>query len=172
MNAICAWCGTDLGPREAHEKDADTITHGICGPCFDNVLSASSQTLEQLLDRLDAPVLVVGPNGQVQFGNRHAAALLNKPPHRIRNVLGGEAIECVHAREPGGCGGTEHCKACAIRRSVMETFETGESCLHKSADYRVHTSGGVVPKRLEVSTEKYGGVVLLRIDELAEAECP
>ena len=40
----------------------------------------------------------------------------------------GEALRCLHALEdPGGCGFGPHCRECTMRRTMMTTFETGQS---------------------------------------------
>jgi hypothetical protein len=78
-------------------------------------------------------------------------------------------MECARARLPGGCGKTEHCKACAIRNTVMETHATGKAVEKREAYQLVITPRGETKMRLLISTEKINQVVLLRIDEMAPA---
>ncbi|MDA8429766.1 MAG: response regulator [Geobacteraceae bacterium] len=49
----------------------------------------------------------------------------------INNLLGrriGEALRCVHTLDcSAGCGFGPHCQACAVRQTVVATYETGQS---------------------------------------------
>ena len=77
-------------------------------------------------------------------------------------------FECAYARLPEGCGGTVHCSGCAIRRSVYETYETGESRNNIPATLRCDLNNPSHDVIMHISTEKMGNVVLLRIDKV----CP
>jgi hypothetical protein len=79
------------------------------------------------LDRLAAPVLVVDDNARIVAANEKACTLLGKMVDEIVGTLSGCAIECVHARQDGGCGKTVHCKSCTIRITVRDTYTTGKS---------------------------------------------
>ena len=104
----------------------------------------------------DAVVLMASPR---------VAALLerNEPLHGLR---AGAVFECANARLPGGCGRTVHCSGCALRRTVTDTFTTGRSHLRVPAYLRRRRNEGAVTVSLLITTEKVGGVVLLRIDHV------
>jgi len=144
------------------------ITGDICGECLERIGKQGGMGLVDLLDRLDAPVLLVGEDGKARQANKHMRAMLGKEPSEIDGRLGGEVFECVHAREPGGCGRAIHCSGCAIRRSVMDTFTTGRS-LHKVPAY-LHRD--MITEYIEIdlliSTEKAFNAVLLRIDHIGQ----
>ena len=78
--------------------------------------------------------------------------------------LGGEVFECDYSYLPGVCGKTQHCGACAIRRAVTTTYETGEALAGHGVTLHQRTPGGVHDVRLTISTQKIGEVVFLRID--------
>ena len=86
-------------------------------------------------------------------------------PH-IEGFKGGDVFECAYAKLPEGCGETNHCDGCSIRKTVMDTFQTGKSHL-KTPAYLFH---GIPDNndeiRFLISTEKVKDVVLLRIDEV------
>ncbi len=48
-------------------------------------------------------------------------------------LLGGEFLECVHARMPERCGHTVHCGACTVRNAVEHTLATGEALEQRPA---------------------------------------
>ena len=55
-----------------------------------------------------------------QFAGREASELIGK--------YGGEALGCLNALDdPKGCGFGPHCQECTVRRTVLDTFETGRS---------------------------------------------
>ena len=55
-----------------------------------------------------------------QFAGAAAAELIGR--------RGGEALRCLHALDdPEGCGFGPFCQDCPVRRTVVETFETGRS---------------------------------------------
>lgn len=49
-------------------------------------------------------------------------------PKDILGRLPGEVLRCVHyLDDPDGCGAGPACQACALRNTIMQTFETGKS---------------------------------------------
>jgi hypothetical protein len=103
---------------------------------------------------------------RVCTGNKHARRMFGGGISRLDGRRGGEVIECVHAREPGGCGGTLHCKSCTIRRTVLDTFATGRSFVRVPAYPDVQTESGVKTLNVWISTEKVGTFVLLQIENI------
>ena len=75
-------------------------------------------------------------------------------------------IDRVYSQLPGGCGNTEHCQACAIRRSVTNTHLPGDSRRRVPAYQDIQTPHGMCEMRFTISTEKVGRFVLLQIDEV------
>jgi len=122
--------------------------------------------LEEFLNSLKLPVLVVNGTGVIVTGNDYARKLLRKGPVEIEGYRGGEVFECAYARLPEGCGNTMHCSGCTIRRTVMETHGTGKSFLRVPAT--LNTGAPQKPAGIEllISTEKIAELVLLRIDEM------
>jgi transcriptional regulator with PAS, ATPase and Fis domain len=169
MRVICAWCHQELEADPQYADDPESrISHGICPACKDYFLSGRRPTLDKFLDRLAVPVLVVDTEGNILLASQHALDILGKNLKRVQGYKGGEAMECAYARLPGGCGQTVHCKACTIRNSVMETFNTGQSLLRVPAYLDRRTDDGVVRIRFQISTQKVEDTVLLRIDQVSQ----
>jgi PAS domain-containing protein len=169
MRVICAWCHQELEADPQHADEPGTeISHGICPSCKDYFLSGRRPTLDEFLNRLAVPVLVVDEQGVIALANQHALDILGKELNTVQGYKGGDAMECAYARLPGGCGKTEHCKACTIRNSVMETFDTGQSLLRVPAYLNRRTDDGTVRIRFLISTEKVDDTVLLRIDQVGQ----
>jgi hypothetical protein len=163
MSNVCVRCQAELPPKNATKSFV--VTNSICPDCRKQLLQTPRPlSLTEFLNRFAAPVLVVDSNVRVQGCNEQAQALLGKTPPDMLHHLSGDVIECAYARLPGGCGNTEHCKACTIRRTVSTTHATGVSQEQVPAYADIMTPGGVREKRFLISTEKVGQFVLLRID--------
>jgi hypothetical protein len=124
----------------------------------------------EFLDRLGVPILLAESEPRVLTANKPARDLLGKGLGDIEGHKGGEVIECVYASTPDGCGQDVHCKACTIRNTVLETFETGKNFLRVKAFPDIQFDQDTRTMSLEISTEKVGDVVLLRIDDFGEAD--
>ena len=170
MKKVCAWCKADLGETPSERHPPETITHGICGPCHLRLLRANTETLRDFLDRLGVPVLLMEQEGRVLSANGPAQRLLGKALPDIEDRLGGEVLECIHASEPGGCGGTIHCKSCTIRLTVMDTYATGTCHAGVPAYQDIRDAAGDTRVRFLISTEKVGSYVMLRIDSMREQQ--
>lgn len=169
MKIICAWCEKEIGNKlDQAEASNFEISHGICGSCKDYFFSDQARTLDQFLNQLDAPVLMVNPQGEVVLANNQALQFLGKDLASVQGFMGGDVMECVYAKLPEGCGDTQHCVACTIRDNVMATFKTGKSLRRVPAFLNRLKRHSVHQIRFLVSTERVDEVVLLRIDEVIE----
>ena len=169
MKRECAWCGGSLEDIENH-ADKTPITHGICDSCAKKLLSQPSESLHEFLDRLGIPVLLCDNKNNISAANSLASDILGKKLTIIETNRIGDVLECIYADNPEGCGNTVHCKSCTIRRTILETYSSGNNKERVKA--YPDTQFGDKDKDLcfEISTEKVGEFVLLRIDDLREEE--
>ena len=168
IKQICAYCNAELGTIEGADPEV-LISHGICEKCLPKMAGTYVKTFTEFLDSIKAPVFVVDGNVQILTVNAAGQNMLSKSSENLHGRLGGEAIDCVHSKEPGGCGKTIHCKSCAIRRSVATTSATGNPCLKVPAYADLGDVTRNTKVRFLISTRKAGAVVLLQIDEAAPA---
>jgi transcriptional regulator with PAS, ATPase and Fis domain len=166
MKRICAWCKKELHGVNSQAGTENVITHGICRNCRDNILFQLGVELELFLDSLDVPIVLVNREGTVVTVNNQAKTMLCKDLPEIEGYKGGEVFECAYARLPEGCGNTTHCSGCTIRRTVMQTYETGKSFLRVPATLNRNTPEDSEKMNLLISTERLAELVLLRIDKL------
>jgi PAS domain-containing protein len=160
MRAICSYCEAEMGEREP--LGDPRVTHGICQPCFDYFEAQwDGQRLGQYLDRFDTPVVAVSPEGRVIAINTAMARQMGVDSREVEGLLGGEFMECVHARLPQRCGNTVHCSACTIRGAIERTMATGEPAPRQPA--RVQRVAGSVD--MLISTTRQGEWVQLVIEE-------
>ena len=167
MKTVCGWCLAELKPEDGK---GGGVSHGMCAECAAFIrANRPGRTLRSFLENLPVPVLAMDAEARVAVSNAAARTLLGRTAEEtVVGRLGGEALECAYARLPGGCGRTEHCKACAVRNAVMETHATGKPRDRVVAHQVLNAPGGPRRQRLLIATEKQGDVVLLRIDEVGE----
>ncbi len=84
--------------------------------------------LYELIDKFHDPVLIVDEDGRVVATNKTIENIIGrgKSYKDYAGLLAGEVMECVYASLPEGCGKTEHCIACDIRKTIMATMEDGK----------------------------------------------
>jgi hypothetical protein len=130
------------------------------------LFSERGKKLTSFLEKLAAPVVAVDDTGGVRTANRQARMLLQKELSDIEGYKGGDVFECAYAKLPEGCGQTIHCSGCTIRRTVMDTMQSGKSHLKTPAclNRGIPDAHGKID--LLITTEKVGEMVFLRIDEV------
>jgi hypothetical protein len=169
VKRICAWCSRDMGDVHTAQPE-NAISHGICRDCLDNLTFQGGVTIQTYIDSISIPIIVLAiQRGRaiVRAVNKRASLTLRKQPEEMVQHLAGNVFECAYARHPEGCGGTVHCSACAIRKSVLRTFETGEPQRMVPAVLR-HEQNGMPPQIvMHITTVKAHDMVMLRIESMA-----
>ena len=73
-------------------------------------------------------MLLVDRERRICQANKLAAEFARTTTADLLGRRGGEALGCLHALDdPQGCGFGPHCQHCVVRRTVIDTFETGQS---------------------------------------------
>lgn len=167
MKRVCAWCHKLLGYVQFSGMDPDEITHGICTDCAAKLLAEDhASESDDPLQGSEVPALLIGEDLRIRAVNELACQLLNKSHQALMDHLAGEAIDCIHSMEPGGCGKTPFCQNCNIRHSMLKTRATGESC--QAVAYPTLQPEGQVSQifQMDLSTQKYGDDILLCIENV------
>lgn len=160
MRVVCSYCRKYL-PDKAPLDDEGT-SHTICPECYDYfVEQLEGLPLDKYLDRFDAPVMIVDDDCRIVAANAKAADITGKPEREIVGKYGGNALECVYSRLPGGCGKTVHCETCAIRRAVQQALETGKPQMR--IPVHIQREDGEVS--LKFSVVKIGALIRIMIEE-------
>jgi len=168
MRRICASCKRELPSSDPGANEDTPVSHGLCDACMETMLLAElGQPLTEFLGTFDTPIALVGPGTTIRAANERACALLGTDPRTLSGQKWGDIIACRHASNPNGCGRGIHCKSCTIRRTVEMTKMTGRPMVRVRAypDTQVGVPPGELRPYIEISTEKVGDLVLLRIDE-------
>lgn len=119
--------------------------------------------LDEYLDGLGRPILLVDGTGRVLAMNQQLADLIGADAKGTVGLLGGEAMACVHSRLPEGCGRTVHCRECAVRRSVETVARTGKAMKRVSA--YLDTAMGRIDMKVSAKPAK-AGIVQVTIEEM------
>jgi PAS domain-containing protein len=163
VRVVCSYCHCHLRDLPGERSG---VSHGMCDACaehFDRLWAGIS--LSEYLEGLPHPVLVVDAEGRVAAANRAVGAMVGRDARALRGLLGGEAMACAHSRLPEGCGRTEHCRECAIRRTVEKVARTGRAARGVRAWLR--TDAGTA--QLQVSVEPYQGLFRVTVDDARPA---
>ena len=165
MNYVCAWCRNPLSIDDM--KPDDIVSHCFCPGCREKLDPGRDPvSFQDYLNGMTVPVLLLDADVGIVTANRAACEDLGIDPGSVEGRLGGDAIECINARLPGGCGKTVHCRTCAIRNTVTDTYRTSESHYGVPAHADCGTPEGVRKTRFLISTEKLGNLVVLRIEDI------
>lgn len=168
MKVVCSYCRKDLG-RKPPLGDGG-VTHVMCPECGAYFGAQwRGMSYPEYVSRFPYPVVLLEGEVRVVAINAPACDLLGRRPSEVIGLLGGEALECAHARLPGGCGKTVHCPACAIRNTVTATHRTGRATDRAPATLR-RRDGQVLS--LLVSTRLEGQVVRVVVEPAEAAARP
>src|SRR5690242_16541485 len=105
----------DLDPRHPTLRLAPGQRHDLPDARRADVLdlarevrvASESPIVTALLEAVDASLLVLNTRGQVVALNTRSAA-----GSAVAGLRSGEALGCINARAPGGCGTTTACETC------------------------------------------------------------
>jgi hypothetical protein len=163
MVKVCRQCKTEL---QNYQKSEYIVTNGICSHCVESIFNKQDNSLTAFLNSIDAPILLMQPDPrQVRTANKKACELFEKDLSQIEGHRGGQVFDCIHAFTEAGCGKDENCEDCKIKNSVVETFISRKSFDGVSAVLDIKKNNSLKPYNLEISTEKVGDLVLIRIDK-------
>lgn len=166
MQKTCAWCKTELDNSEYSSPRRAPVSHGICELCSENFLTNPDLTLREFLDQIEEPLLVMESDIRVLTGNRTARDKLGKSLPAMQHHRMGGLIGCKNAARPGGCGLQQECQACRLRTSVFHTMRTGRGHQLVEATQQILSEGQINDVVYQISTEKVGGCVLMRLDRV------
>jgi signal transduction histidine kinase/CheY-like chemotaxis protein len=86
------------------------------------------EQLDTIYDNAPLIMLLVDAECRVCKMNKLAEECAEADAADMIGRRGGEALRCVHALDdPEGCGFGPHCQTCLVRRTVLDTLETGLS---------------------------------------------
>jgi PAS domain-containing protein len=113
------------------------------------------QYLRTIFDTIPLPAFVVDAEVRIQDFNTAAEAFLGAEPELALYRRGGEAFHCIHS-EVKGCGRSECCKDCVIRKAVTKALLGEATCraIHR-AELRTSTGSTAIDLLVTASLLPY-----------------
>jgi hypothetical protein len=107
--------------------------------------------LRPLLDAIPSVVFITDGDVRIVEANRAARVWLGHAIEQQPNERGGDLLHCIFARDSqDGCGTTEYCPACVIRKSV-EAVKLGRLAPRRVAHMILDTADGSEDRWFQVS---------------------
>ncbi len=130
--------------------------------------------LRAILDAIPSPVLIMNRNLRIIDANQAAKVLSPENPV-IQRKLCGDMLCCYYALTSGkGCGSTEHCRECIVRRTVRSAVK-GEKSTREKGQMAILRNGATLILHLLVTATPFTDgnrrlalVILEDITELVE----
>jgi hypothetical protein len=148
---VCFNCGQGLDA-----SDPFRVLTRTCGACFASLGSSGDVEISEYLEVLEHPAALLAKDHTIIVANNHFRTL--RLHEEAIGVKVGEALECMYSATLGRCGETVACILCALRRSVEQTWLTGQGMRGVPMSYPHRATER---KRVEVNTEKVGDAVLV-----------
>lgn len=105
-------------------------------------LRDSEAQLSAIFEGAPFVMMVLDGEGRVTRINRTGVRLAGRPQEELTGLRGGEAMRCVQAlTNPEGCGAGPTCRECPVRKTVLDTVETGQSHRQVQADMTFDRNG-------------------------------
>jgi PAS domain S-box-containing protein len=93
----------------------------------EQALLDKEKELTAILYNVPMPMFLVDRNRRVQKVNPATIEFSGSSAEEMIGLRGGEALKCLHSLDnPKGCGFGVHCKKCKVRKTVLDTFDTGK----------------------------------------------
>ncbi|OGO23440.1 MAG: hypothetical protein A2144_05520 [Chloroflexi bacterium RBG_16_50_9] len=127
----------------------------------EETLAAAHAELDAIYANVPIPLMLVDRERRVRKVNLAAARFSLRQCEEMIGLRGGEALRCLRSLDdPKGCGFGPFCETCAVRRTVMDTFNTGKSQIEVEATFPVIEDGRAEERWLLIST------ALLRLNSM------
>jgi hypothetical protein len=154
----CPACQSPIRPVEPSQTPAA----GLCETCLAVLSSGKRDEAREVLEAINAPVLLMQPEPrQVFTANKQALALFCRTLEEAERRRGGEVFGCVHSFSREGCGKDAHCGDCKIKAAIVSGFAGPASAV---STLMIRRGGGDAPHVLAVSVEQTGSYALARIE--------
>jgi CheY-like chemotaxis protein len=139
----------------------------------ENAIKEQEQELATIFENAPFIMLLLDGERMVSRVNGLACSFTGSSITGMIGRRGGEALRCLYAlNSPEGCGYGQHCQKCAVRITVMDTYETGQSHHQVEASLPFRIKGKEEQLTFLLSTTRVNvenhPMVLLSIQDITE----
>ena len=136
-------------------------------------LARDEAELAAIYDHAPIMMLLIDGERKVRRLNRTALRFAGKMPDESVGLRGGDLLGCLHALDdPRGCGFGVDCSECVLRRTILDTLETGTSHQRVEAQSRLVRGHELLEVNLRVSTARMlvadEAMVLLCLEDVSQ----
>jgi len=136
------------------------------------VLEKQQQELSAIYENTPTPMLLVDHNNKIQKANAATRTMAGRSQNELVGVCFGNALSCIRALDhPKGCGCSEACDQCPIRKTIQDTFYSGTSHKKVTADLTFQNNGHVRNEHFLISTislEIGEPLILICLEDITE----
>ena len=139
---------------------------------FEESLLYNEEELSAIFSNAPLVMLLVNAKLRVVKSNRAAAEAADADKEKQMGAYIGNALKCVNAlTNPKGCGFSDECHKCEIRKIIKDTFKKGKPYYRKEASlllekYRPHTLFFLISTTpISIGNER---LVLVTIEDITE----
>jgi PAS domain S-box-containing protein len=126
---------------------ADDLGYAVADMGLANAQQENLTITRAMFESAPLAMFIVDEDTRIRVANCHAAALAGIEAEELNGKRPGAAARCLnHLREKQGCGFGPNCHACAVRRAVVDSLETGTA--HRLVEARLPVGGGDRPEEL------------------------
>jgi signal transduction histidine kinase len=119
-----------------------------------DVLEAANTQLQAVFDVVNVGMLLIDENGIVKRFNNTLSRWVGRDLSTFEGGQPGDLVGCVHAMaDPVGCGSTDQCADCPIRRAFTTVLQTGRPVHDVATQAEVIVDGKAIRLWLEVSVD-------------------
>lgn len=136
-------------------------------------LRERTKELNTIFDNAPVILLLVDENGEVLNINRAGTRFSKNKSTETLNTLGSEVLKCVNSyNKKNGCGKTENCAGCIIRKTLQSTFLTKVNQNQVEGTISVKSNGNFEDRHFLISTTYIGTEntqrVLISLDDITD----
>lgn len=159
MQEVCVWCGEEVADDGAVR--GNRVAYAVCPSCSLEQARETGLPLESFLARLPVRILLVDRHARVQRANVELACDRDATWQAASGLSAGDVLECTHALEAEGCGGTAACSGCTLQRTIARSWESGEAHADVPCLLQVWRDGSPEMRSFRITTRRVGGWILL-----------
>ncbi len=130
------------------------------------IIQQSEAELAAIYNYTPIAILLLNKERRIRKINKFALNFTDRREEEVFGIHGGEALRCLYSiKDPRGCGFSEQCQECAIRNTVLDTFNTKIPHINQEATLYLLPGGDINKVHLLISTVplKFGGEDLVLI---------
>lgn len=163
IKSVCTYCNITLGNLDDSQSQV-TVSHGVCSGCLLAVFGDYIESIEDIVDAINSPMLAIDRYNSFTYANRQACAFMGMELEAIIGRFVGDLFGCSCFKQSEECGASIDCQYCVVASAIHKTFTIGRP--QEIIPTNLHPEITSVAESIKsiIYTQKYGDVVLLQFN--------